>query len=1044
MKTSLKTILVVMVVALAVAVFTACGIDPQPTTPPACEHAGGKATCKDAAVCEKCGESYGEKLAHSIVVREAEEATCTEEGITEGSFCSECGEVFAAQEVVPAKGHTEAIDAAVEATCTATGLTEGKHCSVCEEVLVAQTEIPVKAHTYDEDKWDADCNVCGTVRTCAHDGEKIKVEGKAATCTEAGLTNGEKCAICGDVTKNQEAIDAKGHTEVVDVAVAADCTNAGKTEGKHCSVCNEVLVAQKEVAALGHKEETIPGREATCTAAGLTEGKKCSVCGEIILAQTIISAKGHTEVIDAAVAPDCTNSGKTEGKHCSVCNEVLVAQEVVAPKGHKDENGDFDCDVCGTDLCTDHVPAAAVEENRVESTCTVKGSYDSVIKCSRCGEEISRDKKELPLAAHKEETIPAKAPTCTETGLSEGKKCSVCGEITKEQETTPAAGHNEIAIPGKAATCTAKGLTEGKKCSICGEITKAQEEIATLPHTYDDGVVSDSRKTYTCVNGCGATQVKYLVTVNYLYLDGTLAAEADVLEYADGEFFTVNAKAVEGYVASHDYVKGHIFGAGKTITIYYSQVDVWDGTSVSASLAGSGTEEDPYLIQSAADFAYFAGKINAVTGAAGTINKVTTFKGQYFKMTKSIDLNGHNLIVGFHTGWNNYQGFFGTFDGNNCSIRGINVKPTTGTSSALFGCIAKEGTLKNLIVYGNTSGASSVGSVVAYQLGKVDNVTSYVTVTATGGTVGGVVANQEGSAGALTNCVNYGNVTSKTYIVGGIVGSGGATLENCVNWGNVQGASECIGGIAGTTKDKDGTYISGCYNYGSVATTAKDKGMVAGIAGKCLKPVSNCYNFGTITGVNTIGGIVGSTTKSITNCENHGTVNATSWLVGGIAGSADTGANVTGCKNYGDITSTADCVGGIIGSSKGIVSNCENYGTIKGTGRSAGIAYYSNGTIENCVNNGNVIGGWDLGGILAWVGDGQSATITNCTNNGNVTGSWNNGGIFGLAHDNAGTVTITGCTNNGHIKSTTGGQISIAIKAVITECVENGSWTKAE
>ena len=103
------------------------------------------------------------------------------------------------------------------------------------------------------------------------------------------------------------------------------------------------------------------------------------------------------------------------------------------------------------------------------------------------------------MAAHKEETIPAKAPTCTETGLSEGKKCSVCGEITKEQETTPAAGHNEIAIPGKAATCTAKGLTEGKKCSICGEITKAQEEIATLPHTYDDGVVSDSRKTYTCV-----------------------------------------------------------------------------------------------------------------------------------------------------------------------------------------------------------------------------------------------------------------------------------------------------------------------------------------------------------------------------------------------------------------------------------------------------------------------------------------------------------------------------------------------------------------
>ena len=51
----------------------------------------------------------------------------------------------------------------------------------------------------------------------------------------------------------QEEVAALGHTEVKDDAVAATCTEAGKTEGKHCSVCNEVLVAQKEIAALGHK-----------------------------------------------------------------------------------------------------------------------------------------------------------------------------------------------------------------------------------------------------------------------------------------------------------------------------------------------------------------------------------------------------------------------------------------------------------------------------------------------------------------------------------------------------------------------------------------------------------------------------------------------------------------------------------------------------------------------------------------------------------------------------------------------------------------------
>ena len=50
----------------------------------------------------------------------------------------------------------------------------------------------------------------------------------------------------------QETVDALGHTEVVDAAVAATCTTAGKTEGKHCSVCGEVTVAQTAIAALGH------------------------------------------------------------------------------------------------------------------------------------------------------------------------------------------------------------------------------------------------------------------------------------------------------------------------------------------------------------------------------------------------------------------------------------------------------------------------------------------------------------------------------------------------------------------------------------------------------------------------------------------------------------------------------------------------------------------------------------------------------------------------------------------------------------------------
>ena len=72
------------------------------------------------------------------------------------------------------------------------------------------------------------------------------------TCTEKGEEKGT-CSRCG-VTETRE-IAATGHTEVIDAAIAATCTEAGKTEGKHCSVCNAVLAAQEEIPALGHQYE---------------------------------------------------------------------------------------------------------------------------------------------------------------------------------------------------------------------------------------------------------------------------------------------------------------------------------------------------------------------------------------------------------------------------------------------------------------------------------------------------------------------------------------------------------------------------------------------------------------------------------------------------------------------------------------------------------------------------------------------------------------------------------------------------------------------
>lgn len=120
-----------------------------------------------------------------------------------------------------------------------------------------------------------------------------------------------------------------------------------------------------------------------------------------------------------------------------------------------------------------------------DATCTEDGYAD--YKCSKC-----QDTKHETLKAkgsHSPVPIPGKDPNCTESGLTEGKKCSVCQEILVKQETIPAKGHTETPVPGKDPTCTETGLTEGKKCSVCQEILVKQQTIPAKGHDYgDDGL----------------------------------------------------------------------------------------------------------------------------------------------------------------------------------------------------------------------------------------------------------------------------------------------------------------------------------------------------------------------------------------------------------------------------------------------------------------------------------------------------------------------------------------------------------------------------
>ena len=167
------------------------------------------------------------------------DADCTVDG-EKVRFC-DCGEK---QSEVIYASHTEVVEKAVEATCQSKGLTEGRYCSVCGEVLAVQTVTNLSDHKYDNDK-DANCNVCGKLRdvSCKHPRTET-VKGHSATCITDGLSDGEKCLDCGEMAIKQTVIKA-GHTVVIDEEIPASCISTGLTEGSHCSECGYIIKAQQ-------------------------------------------------------------------------------------------------------------------------------------------------------------------------------------------------------------------------------------------------------------------------------------------------------------------------------------------------------------------------------------------------------------------------------------------------------------------------------------------------------------------------------------------------------------------------------------------------------------------------------------------------------------------------------------------------------------------------------------------------------------------------------------------------------------------------------
>ena len=480
------------------------------------------------------------------------------------------------------------------------------------------------------------------------DGADIKITVNGSVKTRSDVT----VNVPADVVLDQFKITTFNFSYAIDVhyEFTRSCehtwVNATCTAPKTCSTCN-VTVGEKLEHTYTNYESN---NDATCTEDGTKTGT--CVCGDKNTIADEGSALGHNEETVPGKTPTCTETGVSDGKKCSVCGVTTVEQNEIPANGHKDDDGDYKCDVCESNLCTDHI----------------------------------------------EEAVASKPATCTESGLTEGKRCANCGSIILAQEVIPAKGHTANADDGDCTTAV--------KCANagCDYIFVAAMEHAPAA---DDGDVTTAVK---CTNeGCDYTfvEAKEAIALNIPAFENG-AVTTDKMNYAAGDTVTLTIAPAAGHFQKL-YINGEPLMLGwKTFTYsFVATEDVYEITGsfeqgLSLKPGDWGRWDDHNQLHGVLNTYYPNNGDSWWMDINGEYQAIEITAKNYLPLADSMDGNGQN---GYHQILR-----FGLSNGKTYAFRIYNDKGTYAVS-----CIEVSGSVNG---WGNWK---NINNVLGYSINDAMN-----------------------------------------------------------------------------------------------------------------------------------------------------------------------------------------------------------------------------------------------------------------------------------------------------------------------------------